>query len=719
MNSFGIIRQNSEKATAVQQNTLFTDTVSAEAIPPGNQPNYHIEVIMNKTEVLYGAAYYDEYMPVDRLETDMQMMVKAGINVIRIAESTWSSEETSEGVFDFSHVQRTIEAAERHGLYVIIGTPTYAIPPWLYAKCPEVIAVTEQGPGKYGARQIMDITHPVYLFHAERVIRKLMEAVMPYRNVIGFQLDNETKHYHTSGKNVHQRFVKWLQKRFGSIDAVNEAFGFAYWSNRVDSWEHLPDATGSINGSYRSAFDEFRRELVTEFLLWQRGIVDEYRREDQFVTHNFDFEWRGYSFGIQPDVDHDKASKAVTLAGCDIYHPTQDYLTGKEITFGGSLTRCLKNNNYLILETQVQGFPDWTPFDGQLRLQAFSHLSNGANGVMYWHWHSIHNSFETYWKGILSHDLKENREYREVASIGNDLKRIGHKLVNLKKHNRTALLVDNRSFTAMSSRPQFPLPGEKLNYNDVVRAYADALYSLNVEYDVIFAESADYSSYDLLVVPALYCASETVLKKMKAFVKNGGTLLSAIKCGFSDENNKVYHDAQPHDMTDCFGMTYQEFTVPGTTVLSASEDFSEADGLSNQGSIHTWMELLQPGEAEVLVQYSHPSWGKYAAVTRNHFGNGTAIYAGCLMNEDWTKALLLHALNEAGISSENRDLYPVVVKTGRNDEGKMIRYYLNYSSEEKKVPYRYNDGVELLSEKQLHRNDAIVLEPWGAAIVEI
>lgn len=669
-------------------------------------------------KILYGCAYYDEYMPVDRIETDMEMMVKAGINVIRVAESTWSSEEPSEGVFDFSHVRRAIEAAARHGISVIVGTPTYAIPPWLAAKYPDVIALTEQGQGKYGTRQNMDITHPMYRFHAERVIRKLMEAVQPYDNVIGFQLDNETKHYHTAGKQVQKLFAQWLEKRFGTVEAMNEAFGFAYWSNRVDCWENLPDPTGSINGSYLAAFEEFRRELVTEFLLWQSSIVEEYRRPDQFVTHNFDFEWREYSFGIQPDVDHDRAAEAVTIAGCDIYHPTQDYLTGKEIAFGGSLTRCLKNDNYLILETQVQGFPIWTPFDGQLRLQAFSHLSSGANSVMYWHWHSIHNSFETYWKGILSHDLQENREYREIASIGNDLKRIGHKLVNLKKDNRVAILVDNRSFTAMSKRPLFPLPDEKLNYNDVVRAYADALYECNAEYDVVFSGAEGWEKYDLLIVPALYCASENLLERLNAFVKNGGTLLSAIKCGFTDENVKVYHDAQPHGMRDCFGMSYQEFTVPGTAVLTASEDFPEANGLDAAGSIHTWMELLQPEGAKVLVRYEHPSWGKYAAITEHPFGDGTAIYAGCLMNEAWTKALILHALHTAGISADNRDLYPVVVKSGINQEGHTVHYYLNVSPETQTAPYRFPDGIELLQSTFVPYGASMTLGAWNVCIVE-
>ena len=113
--------------------------------------------------LLYGVAYYDEYMPEERLRKDMEMMREAGINVIRIAESTWATEEPEDGVFDFTHVRRALEAAQEAGIFVIVGTPTYAVPPWLAAAHPEIIAVTERGAGKYGARQNMDITSPVYL----------------------------------------------------------------------------------------------------------------------------------------------------------------------------------------------------------------------------------------------------------------------------------------------------------------------------------------------------------------------------------------------------------------------------------------------------------------------------------------------------------------------------------------------------------------------------
>ena len=360
----------------------------------------------------------------------------------------------------------------------------------------------------------MDITAPAYRFHAEKVIRRLVECVQKYPNVIGFQIDNETKHYGTAGPNVQKRFAAYLREKFGTVQAMNAAFGFNYWSNRVDCWENLPDVTGTINFSYAAEFAKFQRGLVDEFLSWQADIVREYLRPQQFITHNFDYEWRGHSFGVQPDVDHKSAARCLTLAGCDIYHETQDRLTGKEIAFGGAMCRSLKRDNYLVIETNAQGHVTWTPYPGQLRLQAFSHVASGANGVMYWHWHSIHNSFETYWKGLLSHDLQPNAAYREACTIGADFARLSEKLTGLKKHSRVAMLVSNQALTALNL---FRLPDGKTKYNDVVRWLYDALYEMNVECDMLFPEDEDFNSYDVLVVPALYSAPQGLLERLKIF----------------------------------------------------------------------------------------------------------------------------------------------------------------------------------------------------------
>ena len=241
--------------------------------------------------LLFGVAYYDEYMPYDRLEQDVEMMKKAGINTVRIAESTWSTCEPQDGVFDFSHVVRVMDAMENAGINVIIGTPTYAVPTWMVKAHPDVLATTKKGRGIYGARQIMDITNPVYLFYAERVIRELMKVTAHRKCVMGFQIDNETKYYGTAGKNVLLQFVKYLREKFhDNLDEMNQAFGLDYWSNRINAWEDFPDVRGTINGSLGAEFEKFQRTLVDSFLSWQAKIVSEYKRGDQFITQNFDFE---------------------------------------------------------------------------------------------------------------------------------------------------------------------------------------------------------------------------------------------------------------------------------------------------------------------------------------------------------------------------------------------------------------------------------------------
>ena len=671
-------------------------------------------------KLLYGAAYYDEYMPYDRLQQDVAMMKKAGINTVRIAESTWSTCEPQEGVFDFSHVERVMDAMEEAGINVIIGTPTYAIPTWMVKSHPDVMAETVKGRGIYGARQIMDITHPVYRFYAERVIRKLMECTAHRKCVIGFQVDNETKYYGTAGKNVQEKFVKYLRKKFNNdLDAMNHEFGLDYWSNRINAWEDFPDVRGTINGSLGAEFEKFQRTLVDEFLSWQADIVNEYRREDQFITHNVDFEWRGYSYGVQPDVNHYHAAKALTIAGTDIYHPTQDDLTGAEIAFGGDMTRSLKRDNYLVLETEAQGYPGWTPYKGQLRLQAYSHLANGANSVMYWHWHSIHNSFETYWRGLLSHDMQENAPYREACIIGNEFSRLGSHLVNLKKKNEVAILVSNEALTALKwFGIEATAAGDHgIGYNDVVRWLYDTLFKMNVECDFVWPESDNLDQYKAIFVPALYAAPDELLEKLKQYTANGGTLVATFKTAFANENVKVSHEMQPHILSNCFGISYQQFTFPKNTGLSGSIINGTAKDSDEKAEAKVFMELLMPQEAEVLASYDHYNWKEYAAITKNHYGKGTAIYIGCMTDDNTLKAVLTEALNSAEVEIPEYS-WPVIVRKGINDLNKCVRYILNYSAEEQNVIYHGANGTELFSEESVQDGDTVTVLPWNLKIVE-
>lgn len=687
-----------------------------------------------KTEKLYfGAAYYSEYLPYDRVEKDMEMMEKAGMNVIRIAESTWSTLEPQEGVYDFTHIDRMLDAAACHHISVIVGTPTYAVPTWLVKKYPDILAITQNGRERYGHRQNMDITNPDYLSHAERVIRVLMEHVKDVPHVIGYQLDNETKSYGTAGPRVQAMFVDYLKENFPDINDFNHEFGLDYWSNRVNDWDDFPDVRGTINQSLAAEFCKFQRSLVTKFLSWQADIVREYKRDDQFITQNFDFDWTTHSIGYQSQVDQYDASRCMTVAGADIYHPSNEELTGAEITVCGNISRSLKKDNYLILETEAQGLTPWLPYPGQLRLQAYSHIANGSNSVMYWHWHSIHNAIESYWKGVLSHDFSENETYREAVITGNEWKKIGSHLKNLKKENKIAIMLDNASLTGFT---QFPLENAGANgYNTVMRWFSDALYRLNIEYDMISSKERDFSSYECLIVPALYSAPESLLLALDSYVKKGGHLITTFRSGFSDEYLKIYPDMQPHILHECLGLHYDQFTHPhhvdivpvqSDVMAAAQEHFSHPDdsAFSLTSSACEWMELITCDTAVPVLKYSHPAYERYAAAAKNQYGNGSTLYFGTMFeNDELLESVLLSFLHETGFSggdlSSNAPHYPLIIKRGINDSGKELCYYLNYSKDPVSVTHRGKDGIELVSETSIVCGDKIDLGGWGVAVVEM
>lgn len=664
-------------------------------------------------QLLYGVAYYFEYLSYDRVDQDIEMMKAAGINVVRIGESTWSTYEPHDGEFDFSKLIYTLDKMDKNGMKVIVGTPTYAFPTWLAKEYPDVLVERQGKRLPYGARQIMDITNPTFRFYAERIIRQMMLVTREYDNVIGYQVDNETKHYGTSSRNVQAGFVDYLKQEFnGDLDALNAEFGLDYWSNRINAWEDFPNVNRTINGSLAGEFAKYQRQLVTDYLAWQTAIVREYTHDDQFVTHNFDFEWRGYSYGVQPDVDHFAAAKPLDVVGIDVYHPSQRQLTGAEISFAGDIARSIKQQNYLVLETQAQAFKTWTPYPGQLFQLAFSHVANGANMVEYWHWHSIHNSFETYWKGLLSHDFQPNPVYNEAQKVGAAFQKLSADLVNLKHAAKVAFVVDNASLTATSGPwMEFGI-GEDAKYNDVFRRLYDAFYRQNIATDVLNPELIDPAKYDLLVVPMLYTATDDFLQKLNDYVENGGHVLYTFKDGVANEHVKVRTTRQPGIISKAVGAHYEMFVDPnGEGLADNSGIFKDVD---NQ--ISNWAELLETDGAKVLATYDR-HWKSYAAITENTFGKGMTWYLGCWPNEEVVARLVEHIVDVLGLADSYHTQFPLIVKSGTNEQAEKIDFIFNYSDEKQAfiMPFA---ATELLADASVSAEQKVEMAPWDVKIMK-
>jgi beta-galactosidase len=680
--------------------------------------------------VLYGVAYYNEYMPGDqaaRLDRDVALMKAAGLNVVRMGESTWSLWEPEDGKFEYAWMDRVVDAMGKAGIKVILGTPTYSIPAWMAHQHPEVFADRippgmfggKPVPSVYGLRQNMDTDSPAYRFYAERLIRHIVAHYKDNPTVIGWQLDNETGSYDAANTDVFIGFQHYLEKKFGTPEALSKAWFLNYWGEDLHTWEDLPRRDGTISTGYKLEWTRWSQMRVTDFLHWQAALVRECAGARQFVTTD-------YGGMMKRDVNEEAVANSLDIVADNIYHGSQDHYDGSFQALQSDFSRSLKHTNFLVTETNAQTI-GWSsegqfpPYDGQLREDVYTYLANGANMVEYWHWASIAANQETYWKGILSHDLEPNRAYAEMSRTAHELEKVGPHLVGLKIHNDVAILWSRDSANAISfmpyggSVPARSWTGQPDGYVSVVQQMHHALYDLNVGADFVFPETTDFSAYKVLIVPALYIADDALLQRIADYVKNGGHVVMTFKSGFANENSAVRWVRAPGPLREAAGISYQEFSNLEKPLGLKEDPFH----LGDANKVEYWAEFLMPEHAKALAYYDHPFFGKWPAITENQFGAGTLLYEGTYLSDALQTVMLKRALEQAGVSAADGTIPAQIhVQHGVNRMGKRLHYYFNYSATEVKSEYAYGTGTNLLDGKAAAKGQQLTLGPWDLAIIE-
>jgi beta-galactosidase len=437
--------------------------------------------------------------------------------------------------------------------------------------------------------------------------------------------------------------------------------------------------------------------------------VNQYKRPDQFVTHDL-------AGPPRPEINEHDVSKSLDVVAVNPYHPTQDLFDGIGTSLPGDYTRSLKQTNYLVTETNAQTIgwdskSQFPPYDGQLRLDVYTHLSSGANMVEYWHWHSIHYGQETYWKGVLSHDLEPNRAYAEVSRTAHELQRVGPHIVDFKPANKVAILFSNDSRHGMD----YMMFSDHADYDSIMRQMYATLYHENIGVDFVFPESTGLAKYKVIVVPPLYVASDEVLNRLAEYVRGGGNLVMSFKSGFTNEYDTVRWSMAPGPLRQAAGFRYQEFSSLRTPLALKDDPFKAGE----DNKVSEWAEMLIPESAQALAYYDHPFFGKYPAITRNKFGSGTLTYEGTVLSDRLQEKVLLDVLHAAALTGPDQQLPAAVhAKHGTNRDGHTVHYYLNYSSNPQTFQYPYGAGADLLTQTTVTSSQTLTLKPWDLAIIE-
>ncbi|RKO72051.1 beta-galactosidase [Sphingobacterium puteale] len=656
---------------------------------------------------LYGAAYYHEYMPGERLEEDIRLMKNAGLNVIRIGESAWGLFEPREGVFEFEWMDRIIDKMYQAGIKMILGTPTYSIPAWLAHTHPEVLAEYQRGnKAYYGIRQNIDFTNPTFKYYSERIIRKLLERYAKHPGVIGYQVDNETEARGVNNQDYFIGFRNYIKNRFNNdLNLLNKAWGMNYWGMNIRTWEEFYTRDGVTNPSYKNEWERYNRKQVADFLNWQCDIVNEYKRKDQFITHCF-----------MPDfhnIDQVESFRQMQYPAINIYHDVQDKQDGQRIAYAGDFVRTVGKNNYIVMETNAQGIgwdarTQYPPYDRQLRQNVYAHYASGANMVEYWHWSTLHYGQETYWRGILGHDLQPNRIYNEFKTTAKELAKIGDHIIDLKKKNKVAILYSHDSYHAMNFMPYT----YKNNYPiDMVHK---SLYFQNIEADIIPCDKIyDFNGYAMLVIPPLYVATDELLQAIDKFVKEGGHVVMMHKSGYCDEHSAVRATAAPGPLRKACGFYYQEFSTIGDMQLK-DNPFQ----LTSKNQIGDWYEFLQTETAKPLAYAEHPFFGKRPVITENTYGKGKLTYIGTYPSQELLNAIIRETATAAKVTAVNSYTFPIIQRSGTNKWGKAIHYLFNYSAQPKQITYTGAPTKELISGNVVQAGQQILLGPWDVYIME-
>jgi beta-galactosidase len=644
-----------------------------------------------------GCDYNPEQWPPSVWREDVTLMREAGVGFVTLGVFSWALLQPEPDRYDFGWFDEVLELLHEGGIAVDMATATAAPPPWLTRAHPEMLPVDAEGRTLWpGSRQSWCPSSPVFREHALALVEQMARRYGAHPAVRLWHVSNELGcHIGKCWCDVSAAaFRRWLVERYGSIDALNDAWGTAFWSQHYSSFDEVlpPRITPAVpNPTHELDFARFSSDELLDYYRAERDVLRALS-PDVPVTTNL------MVSSHQSEQDYFRWAPELDLIAQDHYLDARLPQPRAEQAFTDDLTRGVAGGApWLLMETATSAV-NWQPVNvakrpGELLLDSLRHVARGADAIAFFQWRASRAGGEKFHSALVPHAGRDSVRFREVVGLGEALRRIGE-VAGSPVEADIALLFDWNSWWACDLGSH---PTSELRYVDAVHRWHRAVTELGATADVVHPES-DLSGYRLVIVPTLYLSSDATAASVDAYVRGGGQVLVTYFSGIVDESDHIRLGGYPGAFRELLGVRAEEFAplLPGSTVTL--DDGSTAD---------LWTEVLTAPDAEVVARYTDGPLPGTPALTRRVVGDGVAWYLATRLDDAATTALADRLTREAGVTRlAGAEPGVELVRRGR------YLFVLNRGQEPAKVPAQ---GLDLLTGARV--GGTVVVEAGGAAVV--
>jgi beta-galactosidase len=671
-----------------------------------------------------GVCYYPEQWPEEMWEDDFRRMREINISVVRLAEFAWAIFEPEEGIFSFELFGRVLELAHKHGLQVILGTPTATPPAWLTFKYPEVLNVNRDGVVyQHGMRRHYNYSSPKYRELCARITHNMVEAYRTHPSVIGWQIDNElnceTNVFYAEAD--HLAFRKWLMSKYGTLEQLNKAWGTVFWSQTYTAWEqiYLTRLTVADSPNPHLALDEkrFISDNTISFASLQVDIIRELSPQHWITTNGTFGHLNNHEMTDQllDFISYDSYPQFSTIFPTEDDKPLKDRLTSYSLSNVRSISP-----NFCVMEQQ-SGPGGWvnrmemgSPRPGQVRLWSYQSILHGTDLLVYFRWRTATVGTEIYWHGINDYHNQPNRRVREISQIGSEFTSIGSSIAGTRYQADVAIMQDYDNLWD----GEFDKWHGPLNWQSV-RSWFKQLQYRHIPVNILNLGShislEELQQYKVIVYPHPAIMTDETAQLLTHYVEEGGKLFLGARTGYKNPNGHCYMRPLPGPVADLCGITVEDFTIIRGTILAAEIRWKDDSNtaLMKAECFNDILKIENP-DVEVIAEYTTEYYAGEPALTRRKTGQGEVWYYGAAYSE----VVVDEIIDIIGLQSPVSDWLdiPEEVEMGIRSSGDTdYVFLLNYSDQPVSIVLK-KEVLELLSGESL--NNTVLMPPYGVLILK-